>query len=512
VRKPHDDQENRLTGKNIGTGKTTIARKIGQIYYDMGFLASSKVEECSASDLVGEYVGHTGPKTKKLFEKAIGQVLFIDEAYRLGEGRFAQEAVDELVGLLTQDQFKSKIVVVLAGYERDINKLLNVNSGLSSRFPDIIAFKNIPPKTCLEILDKALRRKKIILAELRNPSSKGYSALESVVEDLSSLPSWANARDMETLAKQMSGLVLKQLPDSGQSGELTLHVKDAVDVMFKMLDEQRGRSNIPPASRSGYEGMVEELSSNPPPPIPSSAPAATQHSSSPPPASKGQQHKRPSATPTHSKTTSRPPPPAQSSPRQSSSHIPPPSHSPTSTSSGSASKSQPPSTGSSSRPQRRNKPSQPQLQQPLHARDDSVSDADWQQLLADKEAADRAAKALANEVSKAQKKMQQAIQDEERKRAAVRAAIQAEAIAKDAAARQEAQRQREEQERKEQAARVARQKLADAYRVKKAAEESKKREEVKVQTALRSMGVCVQGYQWVKQSHGYRCRGGAHFI
>jgi SpoVK/Ycf46/Vps4 family AAA+-type ATPase len=283
VRKPRDNKENILTGKHIGTGKTTIAQKIGQIYYNMGFLASPKVEECSASDLVGEYVGYTGPKTKKLFEKAIGQVLFIDEAYRLGEGRFAQEAVDKLVGLLTQDQFKSKIVVVLAGYERDINKLLNVNSGLSSRFPDIIAFKNIPPKTCLEILDKALHRKKIILAELRNPSSKGYSALESMIEDLSSLPLWANARDMETLAKQMSSLVLKQLPDSEQLGELTLEVKDAIDVMFKMLDEHRSRSNIPPVSRSRYEGTLEELSSNPPPSNPPSPPAPTQHSSLPPP-------------------------------------------------------------------------------------------------------------------------------------------------------------------------------------------------------------------------------------
>jgi SpoVK/Ycf46/Vps4 family AAA+-type ATPase len=75
----------------------------------MGFLSSSKVEECSASDLVGQYVGHTGPKTKKLFEKALGQVLFIDEAYRLGEGRFAQEAVDELVGLLTQESSSPRL-------------------------------------------------------------------------------------------------------------------------------------------------------------------------------------------------------------------------------------------------------------------------------------------------------------------------------------------------------------------------------------------------------------------
>ena len=478
----------------------------------MGFLASPKVEECSASDLVGQYMGHTGPKTTKLFEKALGQVLFIDEAYRLGEGRFAQEAVDEIVGLLTQDKFKSKIVVVLAGYERDINKLLNINSGLSSRFPDIIPFTNFPPKTCLEILDKALCRKKITLAELRDPLSKGYSDMLSVLEDLSGLPAWANARDMETLAKQMSSLVLKQLPDSGHPDELTLHVKDAVNVMLQMLDEQRSRSNMAPRSRSGYEGMQEGMSTNSPPP----QPVASQQSSAPPaPPPQEQQQKQGSQkrASANRKATSRPSAPAPPSPRQSSSRTPPPPRPNSSTSApASGSKLHPPPIASFSRPQRRNNTSQPQLQQPLDRRDDSVSDAVWQQLQADKQAAERAAKALENEIREAQKKMRQAIQDEERKLAAVRAAQQAEAMAKDIAARQEAQRQREEHERREQAARVARQKLAEALRLKKAAEERKKREEAKAQTALRSMGVCVQGYQWVKQPNGYRCRGGAHFV
>lgn len=99
-----------------GTGKTTTARKMGQVFYDMGFLSSTEVTECSASDLVGQYVGHTGPKTKKLFEKALGRVLFIDEAYRLSQGHFAQEAIDELVGITTQDKFRGKLVVILAGY------------------------------------------------------------------------------------------------------------------------------------------------------------------------------------------------------------------------------------------------------------------------------------------------------------------------------------------------------------------------------------------------------------
>ena len=80
------------------------------------------------------------------------------------------------------------------------------------------------------------------------------------------------------------------------------------------------------------------------------------------------------------------------------------------------------------------------------------------------------------------------------------------------AARQEAQRKREDLARKEQAARAARQKLSDILKAKRVEEEKKRREEATVQTALRNMGVCVQGYQWVKNPHGYRCRGGAHFI
>lgn len=72
-----------------GTGKTTTAAKMGKIFYDMGFLSQAKVEECSATDLIGQYVGHTGPKVQKLMEKAMGKVLFIDEAYRLAEGQFS---------------------------------------------------------------------------------------------------------------------------------------------------------------------------------------------------------------------------------------------------------------------------------------------------------------------------------------------------------------------------------------------------------------------------------------
>ena len=104
-----------------GTGKTTTAKKMGKVFYDMGFLASAEVVECSATDLMGQYVGHTGPKVQKLFDKALGKVLFVDEAYRLAKGQFAKEAMDEIVDSVTKDRYFKKLVIILAGYEADIN-------------------------------------------------------------------------------------------------------------------------------------------------------------------------------------------------------------------------------------------------------------------------------------------------------------------------------------------------------------------------------------------------------
>ena len=106
---------------------------MGQVYYDMGFLSTAKVVECSASDLIGQYVGQTGPKTQKQLEKALGQVLFVDEAYRRAEGLFATEAVNELVDILTKPKFLGKMVVILAGYDDDMNRLLSVNPGPAHR-------------------------------------------------------------------------------------------------------------------------------------------------------------------------------------------------------------------------------------------------------------------------------------------------------------------------------------------------------------------------------------------
>lgn len=144
---------------------------MGKVFYDMGFLSTSDVHECSATDLVAGYVGQTGPKTIQLLEKALGKVSFVDEAYRLGEGAFAAEAINELVDSLTKPRFVGKIIVILAGYEDSMNELLSVNQGLSSRFSEEVNFTNMEPEDCWRLLQQYLEKTGIIIDETNTRAS-----------------------------------------------------------------------------------------------------------------------------------------------------------------------------------------------------------------------------------------------------------------------------------------------------------------------------------------------------
>jgi AAA+ superfamily predicted ATPase len=255
-----------------GTGKTTVARKMGQVYYDMGFLSSPKVEECSASDLVGQYVGQTGPKTVKLFDKALGRVLFIDEAYRLGEGQFAKEAIDELVGILTQPRYQSKMVVILAGYDAEMNNLLAVNTGLSSRFPEELVFRNMRPEQCLQVLRRELEKGNVLLDDTQDKD------LIELIEEMSHLRSWGNARDMKTISKKMTSAALR----SAAAGDkkLRLQTSDAINCMKGYLDGLENR-NVATSGPSSMPNLAQQLFSSPPAPMTSFSTKAATTSASP---------------------------------------------------------------------------------------------------------------------------------------------------------------------------------------------------------------------------------------
>jgi len=147
---------------NPGTGKTTIARVVSRYLKAIGVLSGGQLVEVSRADLVGKYVGHTAPLTNQVLQSAIGGVLFIDEAYSLYRGKddsFGLEAIDTLVKGIEDN--RDNLIVILAGYSNEMEEFLTSNSGLKSRFPNVI---NFPDYTGQELLDIS-----VIIAK-----SKGY--------------------------------------------------------------------------------------------------------------------------------------------------------------------------------------------------------------------------------------------------------------------------------------------------------------------------------------------------
>lgn len=237
---------------------------MGKIFYDMGFLLNAEVVECSATDLVGQYVGQTGLKTQKLLEKALGKVLFIDEAYRLAEGHFAKEAMDELVDCLTKPKFAQKLITILAGYDDDINRLMSINPGLSSRFPEVVCFKNLSPKQCLELFQQCLQKwDKVNSIAVQAPSAAFKEIILDLFERLANLPAWGNARDVKTLAKSATNKVLAGTAADSKF-EITENV--VISTIRFMVSEREHRKKS--ACSSQNPGLPVQLPPNQDAPIP----------------------------------------------------------------------------------------------------------------------------------------------------------------------------------------------------------------------------------------------------
>jgi stage V sporulation protein K len=151
---------------NPGTGKTTIARQLAKVLSELNILTRGQFIEAERADLVGEYIGQTAQKTRGLVQKALGGVLFIDEAYSLARGGdkdFGREAIDTLVKQM-EDHHRD-FILILAGYPKEMDHFLRLNPGLKSRFPFHVPFQDYSPNELMQIAGQILKEKEYELTD-----------------------------------------------------------------------------------------------------------------------------------------------------------------------------------------------------------------------------------------------------------------------------------------------------------------------------------------------------------
>jgi probable Rubsico expression protein CbbX len=176
-----------------GTGKTTVALKMADILYKLGYIQKGHLLTVTRDDLVGQYIGHTAPKTKEVLKKAMGGVLFIDEAYYLykpdNERDYGSEAIEILLQVMENQ--RDELVVILAGYKDRMDVFYESNPGLASRIANHVHFPDYSPEELLEI-------GKLMLAEQQYKiTAEGEAVLLRYITLRKSQPLFANARSMK---------------------------------------------------------------------------------------------------------------------------------------------------------------------------------------------------------------------------------------------------------------------------------------------------------------------------
>ncbi len=220
---------------NPGTGKTTVVKMLGKIYKQMGLLSKGHVMEVDRADLVGEFIGQTAPRTKKLIDQARGGILFIDEAYSLARAKddpkdFGKEVIEVLIKEMSDGG--GDIAIMVAGYPREMDNFLNSNPGLRSRFNYYFVFDDYLPSELLQIANYAADKRSVILNE------QAEIEVKKIIQEAyrNRDKSFGNARFVYSIideAKMNMGLRLIQNPkfkNSSKKKLMTITLEDILNL------------------------------------------------------------------------------------------------------------------------------------------------------------------------------------------------------------------------------------------------------------------------------------------
>lgn len=215
-----------------GTGKTTVARLVGQIYKDLGLLNSGHVVEAQRADMVAGYVGQTAIKTESLIDKAQGGVLFIDEAYTLLGGDsssgqdFGQEAIDTLLKLM--EDRAGEFVVIAAGYSENMAKFIASNPGLASRFGKTLEFEKWDADAIVGDIQNRLTNQHLSL------SDEGQEALPAIAKTLVSWASFASGRSSRTFVERIIEAQARRVATDMEADLTKINAQDLSLALSKM--------------------------------------------------------------------------------------------------------------------------------------------------------------------------------------------------------------------------------------------------------------------------------------
>lgn len=227
---------------NPGTGKTTVATKMGQLYKEMGFINSGHTIQATRADLVGQYIGHTGPKTKEMITRSFGGILFIDEAYGLykeDSRDYGSEVIEMLVKFIDNTE-NQDFIIVLAGYRNLMTRMMNANLNLMSRMGNWIDFPDYDDGELVQISDLLARDYGYSYPEPARAKFIEYMNLRK------QFPYFSNARTvrncMERARRVAATRILNDAMDNGTKYTMSEIQTFGVADFQKMVDEIR---NLP---------------------------------------------------------------------------------------------------------------------------------------------------------------------------------------------------------------------------------------------------------------------------
>ena len=227
---------------NPGTGKTSVAMRMAQILHRLGYVRKGHLVAVTRDDLVGQYIGHTAPKTKEVLKKAMGGVLFIDEAYYLyrpeNERDYGQEAIEILLQVMENQ--RDDLVVILAGYKDRMDTFFESNPGMSSRVAHHLDFPDYSVDELLQISQKMLTQQNYVFAPGADTVFQQYLGLRVQQPHFANARSVRNALDRARL-RQASRLFADRDRQLTADDLRTLHGSDfAASRVFQQADVRPG--------------------------------------------------------------------------------------------------------------------------------------------------------------------------------------------------------------------------------------------------------------------------------